>query len=139
MTDYASAALYFLYWQLPGILAGALLGGLICYILVKSSERQVRKQAVGKSRAVLKGKIGEQMAPLLPGFRHNPADARFIGSPIDYVIFDGYSEAKDGDCSIRRIVLMDVKTGNAKLSPAEKKVREAVLAGAVEWETLELD
>ena len=87
---------------------------------------------------MLKGKIGEQMAPVLPEFRYNPADARFLGSPIDYIIFDGYSEAKEGNGRIRRIVLMDVKTGNARLSPIEKKVRDAVAAGLVEWETLEL-
>ena len=40
-----------------------------------------RADAVDASRAVLKGKIAEQIAPLLPGFlaKYNPADARFIG------------------------------------------------------------
>lgn len=44
-----------------------------------------RADAVDISRAVLKGKVAEQMAPLLPGFlaKHNPADAKFISSPID--------------------------------------------------------
>ncbi|HSD56583.1 MAG TPA: Holliday junction resolvase-like protein [Methanotrichaceae archaeon] len=98
----------------------------------------MKQDTLDKSRAVLKGKIGEQMAPVLPEFRYNPADARFLGSPIDYIIFDGYSEAKEGRGKIRRIVLMDVKTGNARLSPIEKKVRDAVAAGSIEWETLEL-
>ena len=39
--------------------------------------------------------MAEQMAPLLPGFAYLPADARFLGDPIDYVIFDGYSAVKD--------------------------------------------
>lgn len=39
---------------------------------------------------------------------------------------------------MRRIVLMDVKTGNAKLSDSQKNIREAVESGAVIWETLEL-
>jgi len=53
-----------------------------------------RADAVDTSRAVLKGKIAEQIAPLLPGFlaKYNPADARFIGSPIDYLIFRNMSE-----------------------------------------------
>jgi predicted Holliday junction resolvase-like endonuclease len=117
---------------------GILLGALLCYAKMRLSGRKVRKDALDKSRAVLKGKIGEQMAPVLPEFRYNPADARFLGSPIDYIIFDGYSEAKEGRGKIRRIILMDVKTGNARLSPIEKKVRDAVSAGSVEWETLEL-
>lgn len=120
------------------LLAGVLLGAVICYAKLRLSMREVKKEALGKSRAVLKGKISEQMAPVLPEFKYNPADARFLGSPIDYIIFDGYSEAKDGRGKIRRIVLMDVKTGNAKLSPIERKVREAVASGSVEWQTLEL-
>jgi hypothetical protein len=124
--------------QLTGLLVGVILGAALCYVRFRLSRRRIRQDALGKSRAVLKGKIGEQMAPMLPEFRYNPADARFLGSPIDYIIFDGYSEAKDGNGKIRRIVLMDVKTGKAKLSPIEKKVKEAVAAGSIEWETLEL-
>jgi predicted Holliday junction resolvase-like endonuclease len=115
-----------------------LLGAAICYAKLRLSKRRIRKDALGKSRAVLKGKISEQLAPVFPEFKYNPADARFLGSPIDYIIFDGYSEAKEGRGKIRRIVLMDIKTGNAKLSPIEKRVREAVASGSVEWETLEL-
>ncbi len=122
-----------------GVLAiGMVLGAAICSWRLRLSRGRIRKDALGKSRAVLKGKIGEQMAPMLPEFKYNPADARFLGSPIDYIIFDGYSEARDGNGKIRRIVLMDVKTGKAKLSHVEKKVKEAVAAGLVDWETLEL-
>jgi predicted Holliday junction resolvase-like endonuclease len=135
--------------------AGAAIGAAACYFLMKEwianrynmllerwkleSEKSIRARSLDTSRAVLKGKIGEQMAPMLPSFRHNPSDARFIGSPVDYIIFDGYSEAMSGQGRIRRIVFMDVKTGRAKLSHTEKKVMEAVRSGAVEWETLELD
>ncbi len=124
--------------QLTGLLVGVILGATLCYVRFRLSRRRIRQDALGKSRAVLKGKIGEQMAPMLPEFRYNPADARFLGSPIDYIIFDGYSEAKEGSGKIRRIILMDVKTGKAKLSPIEKKVKEAVAAGSIEWDTLEL-
>src|SRR5207245_3957688 len=52
------------------------------------------KNALDTSRVVLKGKIAEQMAPLFPEFRnhYDPADARFIGSPIDYIIFKNLSK-----------------------------------------------
>jgi predicted Holliday junction resolvase-like endonuclease len=48
---------------------------------------------------VLKGKIAEQIAPLLPGFlvKYNPADTRFIGSPIDYLIIRNMSKGDDSD------------------------------------------
>jgi predicted Holliday junction resolvase-like endonuclease len=119
--------------------AGAGIGAFFSFILLKKSEKRIRRQALESSRVTLKGKIHEQLAPLLPGFNYNPADARFLGNPIDYVIFEGYTEAKEGKGSVRRIVLMDVKTGKAKLSDSQKKIKEAVESGAVIWETLELE
>jgi len=108
--------------------------GLALFCLAAGAGRQ----ALESSRVTIKGKIYEQLAPILPGFNYNPADARFLGNPIDYIIFDGYTEAKGGTGRVRRIVLMDVKTGKAKLSDSQKKIREAVESGAVMWETLEL-
>ena len=47
--------------------------------LLSDHERTIvdaRKESVEKSRSSLKGQIAEQLAPLLPGFRYLPADAR---------------------------------------------------------------
>jgi hypothetical protein len=55
----------------------------------------IRKDSVNRSRSTLKGRISEQMAPLPPDFPFSSADARFIGDPIDFVIFDGYTSVKD--------------------------------------------
>ncbi|MDG6982309.1 MAG: hypothetical protein JRM74_02525 [Nitrososphaerota archaeon] len=87
---------------------------------------QSRADAVDTSRAVLKGKIAEQIAPMLPGFlaSYNPADARFIGSPIDYLIFKNMSKGNDSEDPID-IVLLDVKTGNSGLTPIQKKIEAA--------------
>jgi predicted Holliday junction resolvase-like endonuclease len=87
---------------------------------------QSRADALDTSRAVLKGKIAEQIAPLLPGFlaNYNPADARFIGSPIDYLIFNNMSKGNDSDDQID-IVLLDVKTGNSGLTPIQRKIEAA--------------
>lgn len=102
-------------------------------------EDEIKKETLKRSRSVLKGKIGEQLAPLFPSFKYEPADARFVGSPIDYLIFDGYTEVQEKG-EIRKIVLVDVKTGKTQaLSPIEQKVKDAVKDGRVEWETIELD
>ncbi|MHA2116443.1 MAG: Holliday junction resolvase-like protein [Candidatus Thorarchaeota archaeon] len=37
------------------------------------------------------------------------------------------------------MVLADIKTGNAKLNRTERKIKEAVEAGRVRWETIRLD
>ncbi len=99
-----------------------------------------RRESVAGSRAVLKGKMAEQMAPLLPGFDYLPADARFLGDPVDYVVFDGYSACKDGgDCASVEIVILDVKQGQARLSRGQKLIAEAVAAGRVRFEVVRVN
>ena len=107
--------------------------------LMKTVQEE-RADAVDTSRAVLKGKIAEQIAPLLPGFlaKYNPADARFIGSPIDYLIFRNMSKGKDSDDPIE-IILLDVKTGNAGLSPVQKKIEEAAIRKRINFDVIRAD
>src|SRR5215212_6136482 len=78
-----------------------------------------RRDAARRSRGVLAGKAGEQLAPLLPGFsdRFDPSEARFLGAPIDYVIFDGI-----GTGELREVVMVEVKTGRSQLSRNEREV-----------------
>jgi len=104
-------------------------------------ESSVRRDAAERSRYVLKGKIAEHMVPLLPDiFKYDPSDARFIGAPIDYLIFDGYTAVKDNSSDNPiTIILADVKTGSATLNRTERKIKEAVEAGRVRWETIQLD
>ena len=84
--------------------------------LMKTVEVE-RAGTVDTSRAVLKGEIAEQAAPLLPGFlaKYHPADARFIGSPIDYLVFKNMSKGKDREDPVE-ILMLDVKTENAVLN-----------------------
>ena len=100
---------------------------------VQEEKDRIRKDALTRSRAVLKGKIGEQMAPLLEAFPFQPADARFIGSPIDYIVFEGYSLNNPTE-----IILIDVKTGNAQLNTIEKRIAQLVNAKRVRWMTIRI-
>ena len=104
-------------------------------------ESSVRKDAADRSRYVLKGKIAEHMVPLFSDvFPFDPSDARFIGAPIDYLIFDGYTAVKDSNSERPiTVILADIKTGNATLNKTERKIKEAVEAGRVRWETIRLD
>lgn len=92
--------------------------------------RAVRRDAIRRSLAVVTGKVSEQLVPHFPQFPFAPRDARFLGSPVDFVVFDGLSE---GEGAVRRVVFVEVKTGEARLSPRERGVREAIERGAVEW------
>lgn len=104
----------------------------------RSEVTHVRRSTVDRSRAVLKGKMAEQMAPLLPGFTYWPADARFLGDPIDYVVFDGYSACKDNhtDGSDIEVVILDIKQGKSMLTREQRRVAEAVAAGRVRFEVV---
>ena len=91
-------------------------------------EKEIRQDAIDKSQSVTMGKMTEHMVPYLPGFGFNPSDARFIGSPIDLIVFDGLGN----DC-VDKIVFVEIKTGVSTLSTRERLVRDAILAGKIEW------
>ena len=110
--------------------------------LLQERERdlaEARRESVLKSRSSLKGQIAEQMAPLLPGFRYLPADARFLGDPIDYVVFNGYSDARDrgGDAGIE-IVLLEVKQGSSSLSSFQRLIARSIQEGRVRFEIVRI-
>ena len=109
---------------------------------MKQSISKERKDAVDRSRNSLKGNIGEQMSPLLPEFysKYEPSDARFLGSPIDYVIFKNMSKfdkkTKDEENPIE-VVLLDIKIGkSAKLDDLEKSIKNAVEEGRVSFDVI---
>ncbi len=110
---------------------------------VRAEDEKKRKNSLDTSRDVLKGKIGEQMAPLFPEFRnlYNPADARFIGTPIDYIIFKNLSKVHSAEEAPIEIVFVDVKTGKSTLTKSQQMIQDAV-SGAkrrVGFHTVRLD
>lgn len=114
-----------------GLVIG-LLVGLVAFIVWRAKHAgAIRADAVAKSRAVTIGKVSEQLVPYLPGFGHNPKDARFLGSPVDFVVFDGLDAG-----ALERVVFLEVKTGGAALSTRERQIRDAIREGRVEWEEL---
>jgi predicted Holliday junction resolvase-like endonuclease len=96
----------------------------------------IRKDSVNRSRSTLKGRISEQMAPLLPEFPFASADARFIGNPIDFVVFDGYTQVKDEKGETISVVLVEVKKGKGRLTREETLIKKAVEEGRVSWRTI---
>ena len=99
---------------------------------------EIRKDSNNRSRSTLKGKIAEQMAPVLPEFLFNPADARFIGSPVDYIIFDGLTDVADDKKTDLRIIFMDVKKGSGALTRTQRLIKRAVEEKAVGWQTMRI-
>ncbi|ULQ60628.1 hypothetical protein K7I13_04950 [Brucepastera parasyntrophica] len=87
-----------------------------------------RSDAVKRSRAVLGGQFGEQLAPYMPEFPGDPTEIRFIGKPVDFICFSGSSNGE-----IDEIIFIEVKTGKSQLTPVEKSLREAVRDGRVSY------
>jgi predicted Holliday junction resolvase-like endonuclease len=93
---------------------------------------QAGKAAITRSRAVLGGKFTEQMVPFFPDFKYDPTEVRFIGSPIDMVVFPGLSR---GDP--QEVVILEIKTGkSAGMTPVQKKIRQLIEDGMVRWDEI---
>ncbi|MFC1964224.1 Holliday junction resolvase-like protein [Chloroflexota bacterium] len=97
----------------------------------EEEKTQALRTALTQSRAVLGGKFAEQMTPYLPEFRYDPTEARFIGSPIDFVVFPGLARGDPEE-----IVIVEVKTGQASLTPQQRKIRQLIEDGMVRWEVI---
>jgi predicted Holliday junction resolvase-like endonuclease len=98
--------------------------------------RKARAQSIRLSRSTLLGNAAEQIAPIAPAFcaKFSPSDARFIGAPIDYVIFDGLAAGR-----LERVVFVEIKSGaSSALNSNERAVREAIQEGRVAFELLSL-
>ncbi|MEB3753272.1 Holliday junction resolvase-like protein [Acinetobacter sp. MD2(2019)] len=103
--------------------------------------RDAQQRSVNTSRAVLKGKMAEQFAPVLPGFNYLPSDAKFLGDPVDYVVFNGYSAFREGNASADdlELVLIDIKSGQARLTKGQQAIAHAIQQGRVRFETIRID
>jgi predicted Holliday junction resolvase-like endonuclease len=101
----------------------------------KDDIAKARKDSIDRSKSVVTGRVQEHLAPLFPEFieQFNPKDARFLGSPLDFVVFDGLDEGE-----VQRVVFVEVKTGKAGLIPRERLCRDAIEAGRVEYQLLRL-
>ena len=114
-----------------GLVIGLLLG--LVYVLIWKARHTgaIRQDAIQRSLAVTVGKVSEQLVPYLPDFQFNPKDVRFLGSPVDLVVFDGLDAG-----AVRRVIFIEVKTGASGLTMRERQVRDAIQAGNVEWTEL---
>ena len=90
---------------------------------------QLTKESREKSREVLGGKFAENLAPYFPDFKYDPTELRFIGEPIDYVIFKGASTKNPSE-----IIFLEVKSGDASLTTVQKKWKDVIESKKVSWE-----
>ena len=120
------------------LILGITIGLLLALVYVQRWKARytqvIRQDAVQRSQAVTTGKVHEQLVPYLPEFGFNPKDARFLGTPVDLLVFDGLD---DGE--LRRVVFLEIKTGGSALTGRERQVRDVVRAHQVAWEELRIE
>jgi predicted Holliday junction resolvase-like endonuclease len=98
---------------------------------IKALMKEARQQAILRSRSTLLGKLFERLGPFLQRFGHDPRDVRPILDPIDYVVFDGLTVNR----RVKRITFVEVKSGTARESDAQKSIAQAIHEGRLGFET----
>lgn len=89
------------------------------------------KKASGRTRVV---KTVEKLVPIMEEFGFDPSDARFIGDPIDYVVFDGLTEGE-----VRDLVFIEVKSGRDRLAEVQRQVERCAALGRVRFGIFTID
>ena len=89
---------------------------------------EAKKAAVQRSRSVLSGMFAEQLAPYLPNFPFSPTEAKFIGAPIDFLVFKGMDAQ-----SIEEVIFVEEKSGSARLNHNEHSLKDAIDNRRVRW------
>ena len=110
---------------------------------LENTQQEAKKQ---KGRAASahtsKGQILEKWAPFVNHPEIDPDwDAEnwsFMGNPIDYIVWD-WCKDKNKNLEEGMIYIMDVKSAKAQLSTKQRRIRDLVKAGRVEWREIRLD
>ena len=99
------------------------------------NENHFRQDAIKRSKAVIIGKVTEHVAPYFTDFPYNPKEVRFIGTPIDLIVFKNI-ESEDDEVEVH---FVEIKTNNSSLSLKQRLIRDAVYSGRVHWRELRID
>lgn len=98
-------------------------------------KQKAGQEAIKKSHTVIRGKVTEEIVSLVPGFPYVASDCKFMAMPVDYLVFENMSEVRDSGEGEITIVIADVKTGKAKLSPVERAIKLACENKNIRFET----
>jgi predicted Holliday junction resolvase-like endonuclease len=88
-----------------------------------------REDAARRSRSSLGGQVLEKIAPHLPDFPYDPTELRFIGSPIDFVVFRGLNSD-----DVEEVIFLEMKSGKSRLTSRERSVQRTIEAKNVRWD-----
>lgn len=139
---------------LGALVAGVLVGLLVVLLLSRELVRgqveaeatqwrtrelySVRREALDRSRPEVQRRVGSAIARWTHSFPFLQEDARFIGHPVDYVVFEGYSEVRARrEPQITAVTFVRARQ-DGREDPDGRLVEECVRLGSVEWRTIEI-
>ena len=82
---------------------------------------RLRGDIANRQRVNIKGKVTEAFAPFLKGFPFKASECKFIGDPIDYLVFEGLDER-----DIKSIGFVEVKSNKSKLSKHQEQIKDII-------------
>ena len=107
----------------------------------KDKEIKTQKRRAGSANAS-KGQLLEKWTPFLNVKGVDPNwDAEnwiFIGNPLDYVVFDWKYNTKE-NLADGGIYFIEVKAAKSNLSTKQRRIRDLIKAGKIEWRQVRLD
>ena len=88
---------------------------------LKKRRKLATEKAQITTKAVNIGKNLEKVLPTMRDFKWTVPDSKFLGDPIDLIIFNGLSINK-----VKSINFIEVKSGKAGLNNHQKSIRDAI-------------
>lgn len=110
------------------ILILIVLNVILFYLYLKTRKKLKKILFDKKSISSRYGKMTEQFFPFLKNYPYNPENFRFLGTPIDGIQFEN-----------DKIVFIEFKTGQSKLSPKQENIKQLILKKRVIFEEHRLD
>lgn len=105
---------------------------------IKEAVKEARADSTKRQRSILKGQATEHLAPYINN-DYSPKDYKFLGDPIDYIVYDGLSDIKTKEDSINKIIFMDIKTGKSQLNRVQRAIKKCIQEGNVEFKVYRPD
>ncbi len=96
---------------------------------IDAAREEGRADSRRRSRSTSLGQAIEHFVPFMADFPFDPKDAKFLGNPVDYVVFAGLREEDRVD----EVVFVEVKSGKSALTKRERSLKEAIEVGRVKY------
>ena len=105
--------------------AGIVLTALMSINSLRLLGKIEQERSLRRSQSTRYGQISEQFLPLVEQYPYDPKQFRFLGSPIDGIQFE-----ED------KVVLVEFKAAGSRLSARQRRVRDLVREGKIEFQEI---